>query len=397
MPHTQPPNPSPFNFDQVIDRRHTDSLKYDAAVKRGMPADVRPFWVADMDFPAPPPVLEALRARVEHGIFGYVDLGASYYQAIQNWWRDYFNYSVAADWIVTTPGVVFSLNAALRAFSRPGDAVMLQTPVYYPFFSLISNNQRRQIASELIYEQGNYRIDFDDVEAKIKKHRVKMLVLCSPHNPGGRVWTKPELLRLGEICLKYGVTVLADEIHGDFTTPGHPHFVFAGLAPELERITVTCVSPSKTFNLAGLQCSQAFIAEAGMRAAFQAQVAATGYDEANVMGMVACRAAYEQGRPWLEALLDYLAGNTDYVGEFLARRLPRIKPGRREGTYMLWLDCRELGLSQEELDQRIVEKGNIWLYTGVKFGAGGAGFQRLNLACPRPTLTLAMEGLARAL
>jgi cystathionine beta-lyase len=390
-------DPRMFSFDQIVDRRNTGCLKYDTAVKRGYPADVLPFWVADMDFPTAPPILEALQARTDHGIFGYTAPQDGYYKTIQDWWRTNYGYNLQKDWILDSPGVVFSLCTAIKAFSEPGDSILIQTPVYYPFFSSILQNGRKLVSSPLIYQDKKYAIDFEDFEERIKAHKVKMFILCSPHNPVGRVWTLLELQRLGQICQRNGVVVVADEVHCDFMAPGFKHYVFAGLQRTLEQITVTLAAPSKTFNLAGLQISHVFIADEKMRQAWLDQKNATGYSEPNAMGVAACQAAYEKGRPWLDSLLRYINDNDAFVQAFLKQYLPAIYPVSRQGTYLLWLDCRGVRFSHEELCRQLVEKGKLWLYDGSKFGQEGKGFQRLNLACPRAVLSDAMMRLAAVL
>ncbi len=388
---------STFNFDRIVNRRGSGALKYDSAVRRGYPADVLPFWVADMDFPAAPVILEALRSRVNHGIFGYTEPQEGYYQAVQDWWKTYHHYKVKKEWILESPGIVFSLCIAIRAFTRPGDSILVQTPVYYPFFSAILLNDRKLVSSPLTYINKEYTINFEAFEETIKAHKVKMFILCNPHNPVGRVWTPLELQRLGQICRRNGVVVVADEVHCDFVSPGFKHQVFAGLDPKLEQITVTLAAPSKTFNLAGLQFSHVFIANEEMRKAWLEQKAATGYDEPNVMGITACRAAYEKGRPWLDSLLKYINDNDAFVQTFIKQYLHGIHVVRRQGTYLLWLDCWGTGFTPEEINRRLVERGKLWLYEGSKFGPEGEGFQRLNLACPRETLSDAMIRLAAAL
>jgi len=378
------------DFDAVVDRRHTGSAKYDSAVRRGYPEDVLPLWVADMDFPAAPPILEALRARLDHGVFGYVEPWEEYYQSIIGWWQAHHGYLVQKEWILESPSVVFSLNTAIRAFTRPGDGVIIQTPVYGPFFSSVRLNGRKLITNPLLYSTKEYAINFEDFQQKIEEEKVKLFILCSPHNPTGRVWTSMELQRLGNICRKNGVVVVSDEIHCDITAPGFTHRVFAGLSPELEQIAVTLTSPSKTFNLSGLQISHVFIANEELRQAWINEKNASGYDEPNAMGLTACQAAYEKGRPWLDQLLKYIDENEAYVKDFLKQYIRGVYPVQRQGTYLLWLDCWACGFSSKEFNQRLIEKGKLWIYDGGAFGEDGEGFQRINLACPRETLSDAL-------
>lgn len=381
------------DFDVIIPRRGTGSLKYDAAVKRGKPADVLPFWVADMDFPSPPQVLEALSQRVAHGIFGYTDaIDDSYFNALYTWYHTRFDWECRREWLVITPGVVFALCAAIRALTKPGDAVLIQQPVYYPFETSVRLNDRRLVINRLVYRDGRYEIDFASFERQIVAEQVKLFILCSPHNPVGRVWTEEELTNLGDICLRHGVYVIADEIHADFVYPGYRHPVFAGLKPEYADLTVTCTAPSKTFNLPGLQVANIFIKNEHLRRSFMEEVRKTGYSQPNVMGLVACRAAYEHGAPWLEALIRYLTGNLALVRDFLRAEVPAVRLVEPEGTYLLWLDFSKLGLPDPELEELLVQKARIWLSAGPIFGQGGEGFQRFNIACPRAVL---QEGLLR--
>lgn len=384
-----------FSFDTITDRRGTDSLKYDFAVKRGLPADVLPLWVADMDFPAPPCVVEAVTERARHGIWGYSDTLEDYDVVLTEWFSSRFGWKIDPAWLVKTPGVVFAVATAVRAFTKPGDAVLIQPPVYYPFRSVVLDNGRKLVTNELLYADGRYEIDFADFEEKIVREDVKAFILCSPHNPVGRVWTEEELRRLGEICVRHGVLVIADEIHADFVREGHRHLPFITVDKAFEPHTVVCTAPSKTFNLAGLQISNILIPNEQLRRDFRRAIQRTGASEANVMGIVACRAAYRGGAEWLDALREYLEGNLAFVRDFLRDNLPEIRLVEPEGTYLIWLDCKQLALSDGELDRRIREDCGLWLDGGTMFGEGGSGFQRINIACPRATLAEAMEKLRK--
>lgn len=375
-----------YNFDEIIDRKNTNSIKYDFAAERGKPEDILPLWVADMDFRTPSPVIEALVKAAQHGIFGYSDTKEEYFWSVYNWYNTRFNWSVKREWLVKTPGVVYAIATAIRALTDEGDAVMIQQPVYYPFSDLILANQRKLINNPLIYKNGKYYMDFEDFEEKIIKHKVKIFILCSPHNPVGRVWTKEELTRVGDLCIKHNVMVISDEIHGDFTYKGIKHFVFADLKPEYLNNSIICTAPSKTFNLAGLQVSNIFIPNRDIRKKFKEEMKRTGYSQLNTMGLIACQAAYEHGAPWLEELKEYLEGNLEFIRNFLAERLPQIKIVEPEGTYLVWLDCRALNLCEEELEDLIVNKAKLWLDGGTMFGREGEGFQRINIACPRVIL-----------
>lgn len=386
-----------YNFDEIIDRKNTNSIKYDFAVERGKPTDVLPLWVADMDFRTPPAVVDALVKTAQHGIFGYSDTKDDYFQAIYNWFKNRFEWEIDRSWLVKTPGVVFAIATAIRAFTNQGDAVLIQQPVYYPFSSTILSNKRKLVNNALIYKDNSYYIDFEDFEQKIIEHKVKLFILCSPHNPIGRVWTKEELIRLGDICVKHGVVIISDEIHADFTYEGYKHFIFSNLKPEFLNNTILCTAPSKTFNLAGLQVSNILIADKGMKNTFQKEIYNSGYSQLNTMGLIACKAAYEYGADWLDELKLYLAGNLQFVRDFLARQLPQVKLIEPQGTYLIWLDFQELKLSDKQLEELIVHKAKLWLDEGTMFGSEGSGFQRINIACPRSLLEQALNQLAEAI
>lgn len=392
-----------YDFDEVIDRRNTGSLKHDFAVKNGMPEDVLPFWVADMDFKAPAPVIEALSRRVLHGIYGYGGTMQPYLDAVTGWYRKRFGWQVEEDWMVQTPGVVFAVAMAVRAFAKEGEGVMIQRPVYYPFGQAISDNSRKLVNSPLVYRDGRYTVDLCAMEEVIKEERPKLFILCSPHNPVGRVWTREELIGMGDLCVRYGITVVADEIHSDFVWPGHEHTVFASIKPEFAEIAITCTAPSKTFNLAGMQDSNIFIPNPKLRKAFQEEIDKTGFFEINVMGMAAAQAAYEAGSEWLEQLKEYLLGNIELVRETVRDRMPGVRLVEPEGTYLLWLDMSEVKkadgskLSDEERQERIVKTGKLWFDTGKMFGPEGASFERINIASPRSVLKQGLDRLAAAL
>lgn len=411
-----------YNFDKITNRKGTNCLKYDFAVERGKPADVLPLWVADMDFPVSEEISKSLHAAVEHGIYGYTQPKDTYYNAVMNWMERNHNWKTEREWIVKTPGVVFALGAAVKAFTDPGDAILIQNPVYYPFTNIIRDNDRKVVDNTLVYhpvtertvvpvttddaseQQINnvgtvspaYQIDFEDFERKIEQEHVKLFILCNPHNPVGRVWTVEELQKLGEICLRHHVIVVSDEIHNDFVYPGYEHTVFANVDPRFAEFTLTCTAPSKTFNLAGLQISNIFIPNENLRKAFKAEIDKTGYDEPNALGVVACEAAYRAGEDWLEQLRAYLLKNLNFLRDFLQEKIPQIHLVEPEGTYLVWLDCSELGITGKELDQFIVDKAGLWLDGGSMFGPSGAAFQRVNIACPQATLELALNKLKEA-
>ncbi|MDR2904415.1 MAG: pyridoxal phosphate-dependent aminotransferase [Helicobacteraceae bacterium] len=379
-----------YDFDRVIDRSNSCSIKHEP-LWRGKPADVLPLWVADMDFAAPPCVQDALIRRAEHGIFGYSEPDENYFDVAQKWFEERFSWTVQRDWLTITPGVVNALYIAVRALTEPGDGVVIQQPVYYPFESCVRKTERQLLVNELVYNGGRYGINFEDFEEKIK--RAKMFIMCNPHNPIGRVWTKEELTRMGELCLRHNVKVIADEIHEDFVFPDRRHLVFAALNQDFADIAITCTSPSKTFNLAGLLHANIFISNKNLREKFKEEYARCGLSQPGVMGLAACKAAYQGGGEWLKQLLDYLAENMSLLKTYLSDHIPKIKLVEPEGTYLAWLDCNELGLSPQKLDETLTQRGKLWLSAGYTFGQGGKGFERMNVACPRIVLRNALERL----
>lgn len=386
-----------YNFDEIIDRRNTNSIKYDFASERGVPEDVLPLWIADMDFKTPPEVTDALVKSSMHGIFGYTEVKNDYFCAVNNWFSSRFDFEIHRPWLVKTPGIVYAICMAIRAFTQIGDAVLIQKPVYYPFSKTVIDNGRRLVNNALIYKDGKYHIDFDDFEKKIVDNNVKLFVFCSPHNPVGRVWTKDELIRIGDICLKHDVIVVSDEIHCDFVYGGHKHHILASLSPEYLHNTITCTAPSKTFNLAGLQISNIFIANSNIRQKFKQEIVKTGYSQHNTMGLVACQSAYKHGRDWVDELNVYLAENLSFLRYYLSEKLPQIKLIEPEGTYLVWLDFSALSLSERELDVLLLHKAKLWLDNGRMFGEEGEGFVRINIACPREILKTALQRLQAAL
>ena len=386
-----------YDFDSVIDRKNTNSLKHDFAVERGLPEDVLPLWVADMDFRAPEPVLEALHRAADHGIFGYSDVKLDYYHVVSSWFSKRFHWQTQPEWLVKTPGVVFALATAVRALTQPGDRVLIQPPVYYPFSNVIHSNGRTVVESELVYQDGRYTIDFEDFERKVAEQQVKLFILCSPHNPVGRVWTLEELQKIGAICQKHNVLVVSDEIHCDFAFDEHPHHIFLVANPSLENQTIVCTAPSKTFNLAGLQTSNIWIPNKAIRSAFEEEISRSGVSLLNTMGLVACQAAYASGEEWLKQCRGYLRANLDFLRSFLSEHIPQIKLVEPEGTYFAWLDCSGLGLCQKELNDLIIKRAKLWLDAGHIFGKHAGQFQRVVLACPRATLEQALRQLKAAI
>ncbi len=385
-----------LDFDTVIDRRNTYSIKYDSAKENNMPEEVLPLWVADMDFQTSSYIQEAIQKQAEHGIFGYSEIQEEYFEAVKGWMNRHYSWQVKSDWLVKTPGIVFALATAVRAFAKEGEAVLIQPPVYHPFKNVTVNNGRRVVCNTLLPdENGHYQIDFEDFEEKIVKENVKLFLLCNPHNPVGRVWNREELERLGDICLKHHVIVVSDEIHADFVFQGR-HQVFADIKDAYKEIAVTATAPSKTFNIAGLQASNIFIPNPELKSRFEKEMLAVGYGHLTIMGMVAAKAAYEHGDEWYEAMHRYVGENIAYAKQFIEEKIPAIKMMEHEGTYLLWLDFRDLQLSENELEDLIVNKAKLWLDDGGMFGEAGKGFQRVNAACPRKILTEALTRLERA-
>ena len=385
-----------LDFDKVVDRKNTSCLKYDFAVKRGMPADILPLWVADMDFKTSSYIQDAVAAQAEHGIYGYTESGDSYFEAVQSWFFTHYDWKVEEKWLVKTPGVVFALAMAVQAFTQENDAVMIQQPVYYPFSGVIKDNGRRIIDNTLVQDEaGSYHMDLADFEEKIIREKVKLFFLCNPHNPVGRAWNREELEKIGDICYKHHVLIVSDEIHADFVY-NRKHQVLVNLKKEYEEITITCTAPSKTFNIAGLQVSNIFIPDNQLRHRFKRQIAASGYSQLNAAGLAACEAAYRYGEEWYSGVKAYIRENISFTKKFLEERIPKVKMLEPEGTYLVWVDFRALGLSNRELEDLIIHKAGLWLDSGAIFGAAGEGFQRINVACPRVTLQTALEKIETA-
>lgn len=386
-----------YDFDKIIDRRDTNSLKYDFAQERGRPKDILPLWVADMDFRAPDEVVSVLKEKSEHGIFGYSEPKKEYFDALVHWFVKRHGWNPQADKFVLSCGVVYAICTLIRILTQEGDGVLICQPVYYPFEESIVANRRKLVVSRLVNDNGEYSVDFEDFERKITENGVKLFILCNPHNPVGRVWTKAELETMGDICLKHGVFVISDEIHSDFIAEGYTHTVFSTVKPSFEKNCAVCTAPTKTFNLAGLHIANIYIPDDAVRSEYKKELCRQGFSQSNVMGIVACQAAYSYGESWLEQLKAYLKGNVDYVKAFLREELPQIRLTEPQGTYLLWLDFSSYGFSNAALKKLIIEKAGLWLDDGYIFGAGGSGFERINIACPRAILKEAMRRLKRAL
>lgn len=385
-----------YDFDRIISRKGTSCLKYDTGSERIGRSDLLPMWVADMDFALPEEILDVIRKRVDHGIFGYTDPDAAYYDTLEAWFRRRYGWTIDRSQVTVTPGVVYAIAAAVRALTSPGDAVIIQEPVYYPFREDIEKNGRICINSPLVNHDGRYEIDFDDFEKKLTESRAKLFILCSPHNPVGRVWTPEELRHLGDICLAHQVPVVADEIHCDFIFPGYHFTPYASLGEPYISHAIICTSPSKSFNLAGLQVSNIIIPDETLRKAFRKVNDANGYSQANVLGLTAAKAVYDLGDAWLDQLLDYLNGNLIFFRDYLNENLPELRLIEPEGTYLLWVDCSGIAHSYRELKHLIRDGAHLWLDDGVIFGKESALYERFNIACPRATLAQALSQLKDA-
>lgn len=380
-----------YDFDTVTDRKNTNAIKYDLAKKRGKPEDAVSLWVADMDFPTAPCIQKAVAEKAAHGIWGYSRPDNRYYDALKKWYKERHNFEVQNEWVVNTPGVCFALAAAIKAFTKEGESVLIQKPVYYPFFNIINSLQRKVVNSSLILKNNHYEIDFDDFERKIVQENVKMFILCSPHNPGGRVWTKQELQKISEICLAHNVLVVSDEIHSDITFGSNVHTVYGSLSEQALKNSIICTAPSKSFNLAGLQFSNIFIADEKLRKAFSEELDKTGYDEPSVFGIVAATAAYSEGADWFDSVKSYIWENILFAKNYIEENAPQIKVLVPEGTYLLWLDFSKTGLSDSEINDRVLNKAKVWLDRGSMFGKEGEKFQRINCATPRIILEDALK------
>lgn len=383
-----------FNWDEVIARDGTASVKYDGRAAYFGTADVLPMWVADMDFAAPEAVSQALLERAAHPIYGYSFFPESLYTALMDWLQQRHGWTVQREWIVMAPGVVPSLHAAVQAFTSPGQGVIAQPPVYFPFFSSVTSGARQLVLNPLHLETGRYQIDFEHLE-QCAANGARLLLLCSPHNPVGRVWSAQELQEILRIARRHDLVVLADEIHADLVYPEYRHTVLGALAQENERI-VTAVAPSKTFNIPGLGLSCLIVPNAADRAALVRVFESLHVQHCNPFSSTAFEAAYRGGAAWLDSLMVYLQGNRDFVGGYLQAHLPQIKLIAPEGTYLLWLDCRELNLNDQQLRDFFVRQARVGMNPGVVFGANGSGFMRLNIGAPRQAIAAALQRMAQA-
>ena len=380
------------DFDHIYPRVDTDSVKWDSIKTTYGKDDLVPLWVADMDFMAPAPVIDALSDYTKRGLFGYSLVPDALYQAIFDWEKTHYGYSLEKEDILFSPGVVPSIGVAIQAYTQPGDSILIHDPVYHPFANMVKANERNLVTSPLGIEDGHFIMDLTDMKAKIKNNQVKMLILCNPHNPGGRVWTKAELIACGLLCQQYGVLVVSDEIHQDLVFAPYQHHSFHTLAPDFADFSIILTAATKTFNLAAVKLSMVYIKNKELRAAFQKVQSTTEQNTINTFGYVATQAAYEKGEPWRQDLLTYLAENSRYTEAFFKEHLPQVKVMAPEGTYLMWLDFRAYDLSPKALEDKLVQEAGVVLNNGAIFGNGGRGFMRLNLACPRETLA---EGLER--
>ena len=382
-----------FNFDQVIDRRNTNSYKWDASENE----NVIPLWVADMDFKTAPSIIEALQIRVEQGIFGYTKVPDNYYDAVINWFGKKHGWWFKKENIIYTIGVVPAISAIIKALTVPGDEVIIQTPVYNCFFSSIRNNNCIASENALIYKNGTYEIDFEDLEKRASSEKAKVMLLCNPHNPTGRVWTLQELDRISEICLRNNVVVISDEIHCELVYPPYNYIPFASMNLSSAENSVSCVSPSKAFNIAGLQIANIICVNEDRRKKIDKAININEVCDVNPFGVLATIAAYTQGEEWLEALKKYLWNNYLFLLDYFKKNLPDYPVTKLEGTYLVWVDCRKLHLDSEKIEEELLEKANVWLNAGSMYGKDGEGFMRINIACPRSRLEEGLNRIAKIL
>lgn len=385
-----------FNFDEIIDRQGTGCAKWDFLKDYFGSDNLLPLWVADMDFQSPPKVIDSLISRVRHGIFGYTGFTESYYDSVINWYRRRYEWEIQKDWIVFTPGVVPALNFAIQGFTEPGDRIIVQPPVYYPFFNSIESNKREVLYNPLRLIDNRYEMDFADLEKKVRDEKAKLIILCSPHNPVGRVWKREELSGLGDICIDNGITVISDEIHSDLRYPGIIHTNFASISEKFAQNSITCTSASKTFNLAGLHLSNIIIPNEEIRKIFEDTVMSAGVSHPSPFATDALQTAYNECEDWLAELLEYLKGNLDFLREFLKDKLPAVKLIEPEGTYLAWLDFRQVEPDPKRLEELMLKRAKVALDEGYIFRNGGDGFERINLACPRSVLNRALSQIADA-
>lgn len=377
-----------YDFDREIDRRGTNSLKW--ATDDGLP-----MWVADMDFPAAPEIQEAIKKRAEHGIFGYSVVPESWYHAYMDWWAERYRFRMEKDWLVFCTGVVPAISSMVRKLTTPGEHVLVQTPVYNIFFNSIVNNGRNVAENPLKYDGESYRIDFDDLERKLSDPQTSMMILCNPHNPTGRIWSREELEQIGELCWKYHVTVISDEIHCDLTAPGSSYLPFASVSEKCRDNSITCIAPTKAFNLAGLQTAAVSVPNENLRHKVWRGLNTDEVAEPNSFAVEAAVAAFTKGEPWLEKLREYMQGNREYAENFLKKEIPRIRLVPAQATYLLWIDCTGIVGCADELAEYLRRQEGLYLSAGSQYGGNGRNFLRMNAACPRKRLAEGLKRLAR--
>ncbi len=385
-----------WDFDEIVAREETNCVKYDLRKEVFGTRDLIPLWVADMDFKTPDFIIKALKKRLDHEIMGYSFRQAAYYRSIIDWLRARHNWKIEKEWICYSPGVVPSLNLCTLAFTRPGDSVIVQPPVYFPFFSAVESHGRNLVYNQLIEKDGRWLMDFEGLEALVDA-TTKMIIISNPHNPVGRAWSAEELNQLAGICLKKNILILSDEIHNDLLLPGFSHLPLANISDNIAEITVTCIAPSKTFNMAGLSTSSVIISNPVLRKYFNSKIDHLHLGNGNIFGTEASVAAYSEGQEWLDELMDYINGNVEYVQNYLRELIPEITPVQPEATYMIWLDCRQLGMTGKELQDFFVNRAKVGMNEGSTFGPGGEGFMRMNLATTRETVKRAMEQIENAI
>lgn len=380
-----------YNFDKIVDRLNTNNVKYDLREAYFGKSDVLPMWVADMDFETPDFIQEAIRKRARHPIYGYSFRPEAYFTSIINWVERRHHWKLEKDWILFSPGIVPALNMATLTYTRPGDGILVQPPVYFPFFSAVTNHNRKLIENQLGYHEKKYTINFDDFEKKAKE--AKMFFLSNPHNPVGRLWTKDELQKMGEICVENDVIIIADEIHCDLALPGYTYVPMASLSKEISAKTVTCIAPSKTFNIAGMATSSLIIEDETLRKQFAQTIDHVHVGSGNLFGNVASIAAYTHGDRWLDELLNYIDTNFKLLGDFIEREIPDLQMIKLEATYLAWIDFSKTGFTDEEIKQKLLTEAQLGLSPGPVFGTGGEGFQRMNLATPKVNVLTALDRL----
>lgn len=384
-----------YNLDEIIDRRNTESAKWKALKGLYGREDIIPMWVADMDFKSPPEVIQSLKERADHGVFGYPMIDDNYFDSFVNWVKKRHELNISKEWIITADGVVDALKIAILAFSKPGDKVVIQTPVYYPFYNIIKSNGREILSNSLKTENGNYIMDYEDLEKKLSDKRTKLFILCNPHNPVGRVWTKQELKKLSDLCIKHNVILLSDEIHSDLIYPSNKHIPIVSISQEIKEKSLTFYAPSKTFNLAGLKASYVVIPNNELRNEYKNTIESISSSSLNIFGMIAAKAAYEKGDDWLKELLIHLENNIDFVISFFNDKLPKVKITKPEGTYLMWLDFRAYG-DEEKIKEVLVNQAKVGLEEGSIFGEEGKGYFRMNIGCPKSVIEKACNNIYNA-